>query len=66
MALGRLVDGFLTRGGNGIGLTSCADFVAACFGLDSGAEAVDGAYLGARLVDDRFRACFHWPVFTGS
>lgn len=66
MALGRLFGGGLTRGGNGIGLSSCADFVAACFGLDSGAEAVEGAYLGARLVENHFCAWFHWPVFTGS
>ncbi|MEQ9401506.1 MAG: hypothetical protein RJQ04_20230 [Longimicrobiales bacterium] len=53
----------VTRGGQGLGLTNAAAFVAAAFGLDHPGEAVDGGYLGARLDDHRYVAWFHWPIF---
>ncbi len=48
--------------GEGIGLNTCADIVAACFGLPSGEEAVDDGYLGARVIEDVYAAWFHWPA----
>ena len=57
----RLYRGGLTREGNGIGLNTCADILAACFGLASGEEAVDEGYLGAQLDGDLYAAWFHWP-----
>ena len=62
--LGALYAGGVTRGGSGIGLASCRDFVAAAFGLPSAAAAVAGGYLGARLVGDDYHAWFHWPAFV--
>ncbi len=60
--LSRLFFGGLTRGGHGIGLSGCADFVAAGFGL-SPEEAITHGYLGARIIDARYYAWFHWPVY---
>jgi hypothetical protein len=61
--LGRLFAGGLTRGGQGVGLSACAGYVAGCFGLPSGADAVARGYAGARLLGDRFHAWFHWPAY---
>lgn len=44
-----------------MGLTGCADFLAAGFGV-----AVDRGYLGAKMVGDRYCAWFHWPVYVPS
>ena len=52
-----------TRGGQGLGLANAAAFVAAAFGLDVPDDAVEGGYLGARLVEGRYLAWFHWPVY---
>lgn len=60
--LQRLFHGGLTRGGNGIGLSGCTDFVAASFGVDPGA-ALEQGYLGARVIDSRYYAWFHWPAW---
>ncbi len=51
-----------TRGGQGIGLSNCADFVAASCGLTP-REAVDEGYLGARLYQSSYYAWFHWPAY---
>jgi signal transduction histidine kinase len=48
----------------GLGLSTCAAIVAACFGLASGGETVAGGYVGARLVGERFHAWFHWPALA--
>jgi hypothetical protein len=61
--LGRLFLGGHTRGGHGIGLSNCADFTASSFGLENGAEAVQQRYVGAKIVDGRYYAWFHWPVY---
>ncbi|GAB4443228.1 MAG: ATP-binding protein [Anaerolineae bacterium] len=60
--LGRLFKGGLTRGGHGLGLSSCTDFVAASFGVEPD-YAIEKGYLGARLVDDHFCGWFHWPAY---
>ena len=59
--LGRLFQGGVTRGGHGIGLSNCADFVKAAFGLSDIDAAISGGYIGARRVGDSFWAWFHWP-----
>ncbi|MBN9122327.1 MAG: ATP-binding protein, partial [Planctomycetes bacterium] len=57
----RLYEGGVTRGGNGVGLASCADFVAAAFGVTA-SEAVAEGYLGARVDGNEYHAWFHWPA----
>ena len=58
----KLFLGGLTRGGHGIGLSSCTDFVAASFGITP-QEALDQAYLGAKLIGTDYYAWFHWPIY---
>ncbi|MBI1387799.1 MAG: ATP-binding protein [bacterium] len=56
---GKLDDLFLggfTRGGHGIGLSSCADFVSSCFGVHPPALAVQQGYLGAKTLDGVYYA----------
>jgi hypothetical protein len=64
--LDKLFLGGYTRGGHGIGLSSCADFVASSFGLADGASAVAEKYLGAKVADGRYYAWFHWPAYIPS
>ncbi len=52
----------LTRGGEGTGLASCAEFIASAFGLGGADEALTHGYVGARWVPGRFDARFHWPL----
>lgn len=59
--LASLFRGGLTRGGHGLGLSNCADFVAAAFGLPDIQTALDGKYLGACVEDGWYRAWAHWP-----
>lgn len=61
--LGALYRGGLTRGGHGIGLSNCAEIVAASYGVHPD-EAIQEGYLGAKLLDHEFCAWFHWPVFV--
>lgn len=60
--LSRLFRGGLTRGGNGLGLSNCADFVAAAFGLPDLESALQGRYLGAMVEDGWYFAWAHWPA----
>lgn len=60
--LSNLFRGGLTRGGNGFGLSNCADFVAAAFGLPDARAALDGKYLGAVVQDGWYVAWAHWPA----
>ncbi|WP_020469609.1 hypothetical protein [Zavarzinella formosa] len=60
----RLYAGGITTGGEGIGLASCAEIVANCFGLDSPAQAVEELYLGSMVSDAEYYAWFHWPSQT--
>ena len=48
--------------GSGYGLSVAADFVANAYGLSTPAAAVDGGYLGARLLVPDFAVWFHWPI----
>jgi signal transduction histidine kinase len=48
--------------GSGFGMTVAADFVANAYGLSSRDRALREQYLGARLLDQRFAAWFHWPI----
>lgn len=59
--LTRLFRGGLTQGGNGLGLSNCADFVAAAFGLSGIDAALNGKYLGAMVEDGWYVAWAHWP-----
>lgn len=61
---GRLFLGGMTRGGNGLGMLSCARFTADAFGLNSPEQAVEEGYVGARLLGDLFCCWFHWPSYT--
>ena len=56
-----LFRGGVTRGGNGLGLSNCADFVAAAFGLPDINAALEGKYLGAVVEDGWYLAWAHWP-----
>ncbi len=56
-----LFRGGVTRGGNGLGLSNCVDFVAAAFGLPDIESALSGKYLGAVVKDGWFLAWAHWP-----
>lgn len=60
--LTKLFQGGLTRGGHGIGLSSCTDFVAASFGVTP-TSALEQHYLGAKLLGERYYTWFHWPVY---
>ncbi len=57
-----LFQGGYTRGGQGIGLSSCVDLVAASFGVSSD-EAIEKQYLGAKVCGDTYYAWFHWPIY---
>ena len=59
-----LFGGGTTRGGNGIGLSGCAEVVGECFGLDP-ASAVRQGHLGARSDATGYYAWFHWPAHAG-
>lgn len=63
--LSNLFRGGLTRGGNGFGLSNCADFVAAAFGLPDINAALEGKYLGAVEEDGWYVAWAHWPALYG-
>lgn len=60
--LSTLFRGGVTRGGNGLGLSNCAEFVAAAFGLPDIHTALSGRYLGARVEGDWYLAWAHWPA----
>lgn len=60
--LGRLFLGGFTTGGNGLGMRIGAEFVTNAYGLNSIEQALDGGYIGAILLDQRFVNWFHWPV----
>lgn len=59
--LSSLFRGGLTRGGSGMGLSNCADFVAAAFGFPDINAVLEQKYLGAVVVDDWYLAWAHWP-----
>lgn len=58
-----LFQGGYTRGGHGIGLSSCTDIVAASFGVEPGI-ALAQKYLGAALHGRMYYAWFHWPAYV--
>jgi signal transduction histidine kinase len=60
---GRLFLGGITHGGQGIGLSTCADIVGAAFGVPERAEVVRRQLIGARLVEQTWCAWFHWPTW---
>lgn len=59
---GRFFEGGRSTTGSGLGMRICAEFVCHAFGVGSVADAVARGYIGARVVDDRFVAWFHWPA----
>jgi hypothetical protein len=54
-----LYRGGITNGGNGIGLTNCADLVAASFGVST-TEAIEQGYITSSVAGLTYYACFHW------
>lgn len=60
--LSRVFAGGYTTGGHGYGLQICGDFITHGYGLDSPRQALEGGYLGARILRDHFIAWFHWPA----
>lgn len=58
-----LFQGGYTRGGHGIGLSSCTDIVATSFGVEPG-MALAQKYLGAALNGRMYYAWFHWPAYV--
>ena len=61
-ALGNLFLGGFTTGGEGVGLSICAEFVANAFGLSGAADAITDGHVGATVLDDTFVTWFHWPT----
>ena len=61
--LKQLFYGGITRGGHGVGLSSCVDLVAASFGVKF-EKAVEDAYLGAHVQNSTYYAWFHWPAYV--
>jgi signal transduction histidine kinase len=59
--LERIFHGGFTTGGHGLGLRICGDVVTHGYDLFTLDEALEGGYLGVRLLDDRFVVWFHWP-----
>jgi signal transduction histidine kinase len=51
--------------GSGLGMSIVADFVSNAYGIHNVRRALDGKYLGARLVEGQFAAWFHWPITAG-
>lgn len=47
--------------GSGYGLAIATEFVTHAYGLKSAAQAIEGGYLGAAMVEEDFAAWFHWP-----
>lgn len=63
--LARLFRGGLTRGGTGVGLSNCAELVAAAFGLPDIDVALNERYLGAAVEAGWYLAWAHWPALYG-
>ena len=61
--LKKLFDTGITRDSTGIGLNTCAEFIKQSFGLINAQEAVNQAYIGTKLIENRFYAWFHWPIY---
>jgi signal transduction histidine kinase len=56
----------VTRGGQGLGLGNAAHFVCSAFGVRKVREGLNAGFLGGRVLDGRYLAWFHWPLFQGS
>jgi hypothetical protein len=54
-----LYKGGISNGGNGIGLTNCADLVAASFGIST-INAIEDRYISSKVIGSTYYACFHW------
>lgn len=61
--LKKLFDPGTTKDSTGIGLNTCAEFIKQSFGLINTQEAVNQSYIGAKLIENRFYAWFHWPIY---
>lgn len=64
LQLDKLFAGGYTRGGHGVGLSSCVSLVAASFGVTQDMQAVQEKYLGAALDSSTYYAWFHWPSYV--
>ncbi len=54
-----LYKGGITHGGNGIGLSNCADIVAASCSIPP-PEAIEQGYVGAKVIGSTYYGWFHW------
>ena len=52
-----------SRGSSGLGLESCTDVIGEVFGVADKETLVSSGYIGASLVEHKFCAWFHWPVY---
>jgi signal transduction histidine kinase len=59
---GTLFAGGFTTGGNGVGMSVCAEIIANAYGIPSPTQAVAKQYLGATAHADTFVVWFHWPI----
>lgn len=59
---GRVFEAGRTTAGSGYGLAIISEFVTEAFGLMETSEALEGAYIGARIIDGHFFTWFHWPT----
>lgn len=57
-----LFHGGFTTGGNGIGMSVCAEIISNAYGLPSATQAVSERYVGASPLADTFVVWFHWPI----
>lgn len=64
--LSELFEKGVTRGSQGLGLSTCADFISSCFEVHPAGKAVEERYLGAKAEDGVFHIWFHWPAYIPS
>ncbi len=57
-----LFAGGFTTGGNGVGMSVCAEIIANAYGLPSALQAIAERHLGATAHADTFVVWFHWPI----
>lgn len=60
--MGKLFLGRFTTRGHGVGMSVCLECVTNAYGLLSQDETLERKLVGARIVDRRFLAWFHWPL----
>lgn len=54
----------VTRGGEGLGLGSCAEVVSRVLGVPNIQQLIESGFMGAGLLDRYFCCWFHWPTYS--